>query len=66
MEGGAYLAQKPHRGSALSHFFLRDLQDLQAFGAFSKLDSRLAACMMNEDEIKTSNVIRRLSVFDGL
>lgn len=46
MEGGVYLAQKPHLGSALSHFFLRDLQNLQDFGAFSKLDSGLGACMM--------------------
>lgn len=53
---GANLAQKPHLGSALSHFFLRDLQNLQAFGAFPRLESGLTACMMNEDEMKTANV----------
>lgn len=55
VDGGAYLAQRPHLGSALSHFFLRDLQNLQVLGAFPRLDSALTACMMDQGDEKTAN-----------
>jgi hypothetical protein len=44
-----YLAQGEHLGSALSHLLLPDLQDRQACGARSRLESQLGVCMMCVD-----------------